>query len=110
MESIIGYIRIYAISSGYSGGIIVTDWYNDGNSNNESVKISVRFLSNEIRSDALAIKVFYKKCSIQENCKVTDRSEELSKQLTEKILGQAAIYEKTNRSKKKRKYINSQLK
>ena len=94
----------------YSGGIIVTDWYNDGNSNNESVKISVRFLSNEIRSDALAIKVFYKKCSIQENCKVTDRSEELSKQLTEKILGQAAIYEKTNRSKKKRKYINSQLK
>ena len=49
----------------YSGGIIVTDWYNDGSSENESVKISIRFLSNEIRSDALSIKVFYKKCSIQ---------------------------------------------
>ena len=80
----------------YSGGIIVTDWYNDGNSDNEAVKISIRFLSNEIRSDALAIKVFYKKCSIQENCQVTDRSEELSNQLTKKILTQAAVYEKTN--------------
>ena len=44
----------------YSGGIIVTDWYNDGDAINESVKISIRFLSNEIRSDALAIKVFIK--------------------------------------------------
>ena len=94
----------------YSGGIIVTDWYNDGNSDNEAVKISIRFLSNEIRSDALAIKVFYKKCSIQENCQVTDRSEELSNQLTKKILTQAAVYQKTNQSKNKKKYINSQLK
>ena len=93
----------------YSGGIIVTDWYNDGSSNDESIKISIRFLSNEIRSDALSIKVFYKKCSIQNNCEVSDRSGELSKQLSKKILSQAAIYEKTNQSKKKRKYINSQL-
>ena len=93
----------------YSGGSIVTDWYNDGSSNDESIKISIRFLSNEIRSDALSIKVFYKKCSIQNNCEVSDRSGELSKQLSKKILSQAAIYEKTNQSKKKRKYINSQL-
>ena len=93
----------------YSGGIIVTDWYNDSSSNDESIKISIRFLSNEIRSDALAIKVFYKKCSIQNNCEVSDRSGELSKQLSKKILSQAAVYEKTNQSKKKRKYINSQL-
>ena len=58
----------------YSGGIIVTDWYSDGNSKNESVKISVRFLSNEVRSDALAIKVFYKNCSVEQSCKITDRS------------------------------------
>ena len=49
----------------YSGGIIVTDWYASEGSVDESVKISVRFLSNEIRSDALSIKVFYKKCSMQ---------------------------------------------
>ena len=93
----------------YSGGIIVTDWYNDGG-NNESVKISIRFLSNEIRSDALAIKVFYKNCSIDQSCKITDRSSALSIDLTKKILGKAAVYEKENQSKNKKKYINEALK
>ena len=65
----------------YSGGILVTDWYSDGNAKNESVKISVRFLSNEIRSDSLAIKVFYKKCSINDTCRISDRSNELSADL-----------------------------
>ena len=89
----------------YSGGIIVTDWYSDGSSENESVKISVRFLSNEIRSDALVVKVFYKNCSMQDTCKVSDRSNELSNELTKKILSKAAIYEKDTQSKKKRKYV-----
>ncbi len=93
----------------YSGGIIVTDWYSDGG-NNESVKISIRFLSNEIRSDALAIKVFYKNCSIDQSCKITDRSSALSIDLTQKILGKAALYEKENQSKNKKKYINEALK
>ena len=44
-------------SANYSGGIVVTDWYSEDNSSNESVKISVRFLTNEIRSDALDINV-----------------------------------------------------
>ena len=91
----------------YSGGIIVTDWYSDGSSENESVKISIRFLSNQVRSDALSIKVFYKNCSMQNNCKVTDRSSQLSAELTKKILAKAAVYEK--QSKKKIKYINDEL-
>ena len=86
----------------YSGGVIVTDWYSDNNENNESVKISIRFLSNEIRSDALVIKVFYKNCSIQQTCKITDRSGALSNELTEKILKKAALYEKEDKSKKKK--------
>ena len=92
----------------YGGGLIVTDWYSD-NDANESVKISIRFLSNDIRADALNIKVFYKKCSIQQNCKITDRSETLSAELTKKILSKAAIYEKEYQSKKKKKYINKNL-
>ena len=44
------------VSANYSGGIIITDWYNDSNSSGQSVKISVRFLSNEVRSDALEVK------------------------------------------------------
>ena len=89
----------------YSGGIIVTDWYSDGSSDNESVKISIRFLSHEIRSDALVVKAFYKNCSMQDDCKISDRSNELSTELTKKILSKAAIYKKDTQSKKKRKYI-----
>tara|TARA_Y100000591_G_C21768589_1_gene664271 strand:+ start:162 stop:716 length:555 start_codon:yes stop_codon:yes gene_type:complete len=93
----------------YSGGIIVTDWYSDGSSNDEAVKISIRFLSNEIRADAVAVKVFYKNCSMQSNCKVSDKSDELSAELTKRILTKAALYEKTSKSKKKSKYINKKL-
>ena len=93
----------------YSGGLIVTDWYSDGSSDNESVKISIRFLSNEIRSDALVVKIFYKNCSMQDNCKVSDRSDELSSELAKKILSKAAIYEKDTVSKKKKKYRNEAL-
>ena len=85
----------------YSGGIIVTDWYTSEGSTNESVKISIRFLSNEIRSDALSIKVFYKNCSIQESCQITDKTSALSNDIEKKILTKAALYEKENNSKKK---------
>ena len=44
----------------YSGGVIVSDWYSDNSKSNESIKISVRFLSNEIRSDSLKIIVHKK--------------------------------------------------
>ena len=94
----------------YSGGIIVTDWYSDGSSENEAVKISIRFLTNEIRSDALVVKVFYKNCSMQNNCKISDRSNELSNELTKKILTQAEVYEQDNQAKKKNpKYRNEAL-
>ena len=87
----------------YSGGVIVTDWYSDSDVNNESVKISIRFLSNEVRSDAVVVKVFYKNCSVQQTCKITDQSGVLSEELTKKILSKAAKYEKENNSKKKKK-------
>ena len=84
----------------YSGGIIVTDWYASESSINESVKISIRFLSNEVRSDALSIKVFYKKCSLQETCQITDKTNVLSNDIEKKILTKAAVYKKENKSKK----------
>ena len=86
----------------YSGGVIVTDWYSDSDVNNESVKISIRFLSNEVRSDAVVVKVFYKNCSVQQTCKITDQSGVLSEELTKKILTKAAKYEKENNSKKEK--------
>ena len=93
----------------YSGGIVVTDWYSDDETSNESIKISIRFLSNEVRADALIVKVFYKNCSVQQTCKITDRSGILAEELSKKILTKAAVYEKENKSKKKKKYINKQL-
>ena len=92
-------------SVNYSGGIIVTDWYSDGESLNESVKISIRFLTNEVRTDALDIKVFYKKCAQTINCKVTETSGNIVTELKKKILKKAAIYsEETKKKSKDNKY------
>ena len=101
MASLFRYLEFMPLSlANYSGGIIVTDWYSSGNTNDESVKISIRFLSNEIRSDALSIKVFYKKCSIQESCQILDRTGALANDLEKKILTKAAVYEKEKKSDK----------
>ena len=65
-------------SVNYSGGIIITDWYSDGDSLDESVKISIRFLTNEVRADALDIKIFYKKCNQVASCKISQKTGSLS--------------------------------
>jgi len=66
------------VSANYSGGIVITDWYSENNTPNESVKISVRFLTNEIRSDALDINVFLKKCSQNlTNCSISKNNNDL---------------------------------
>ena len=91
----------------YSGGIIVTDWYSEGNNLNEAIKISVRFLTNEVRSDALDIKIFYKKCSSLESCAVTQQQGVLVAELSKKILTKAAIYKKQSKDKDYKPYIGS---
>ena len=92
------------MSANYSGGIIISDWYS-ANSNNESIKITIRFLSNEIRADALEIKLFTKKCGIQSNCKITENNGKIVKDIKKKILKEAAIYEKELTKKNKKKYL-----
>ena len=88
-------------SVNYSGGIIITDWYSDGNNQNESVKISIRFLTNEIRSDALDIKIFTRKCKNNlMNCKVIETNKVLITELKKEILKKAALYESQKKNKK----------
>jgi hypothetical protein len=61
-------------SVNYSGGVIISDWYSSKKNSKESIKVSIRFLTNEIRSDALDIKVFNRKCNESLiDCKITDR-------------------------------------
>ena len=82
-------------SANYSGGIVITDWYSENNSPNESVKISVRFLTNEIRSDALDINVYLKKCSENSNnCSISKNNNDLVADLNLSILKKATKYQK----------------
>ena len=86
-------------SVNYSGGIIVTDWYTNNQEANETIKISIRFLTNEIRSDALDIKIFKKICDINNKCVISDYSGELIKELKKKILKTAKTYEVQTKDK-----------
>ena len=87
-------------TANYSGGIIVTDWYSDNQNLNENIKITVRFVINEIRSDALNLKIFYKNCDSSNQCKITEKNGELSKELKKQILKKATIYEQEAKAKK----------
>ena len=91
-------------SVNYGGGIIITDWYSDNNSLNESVKISIRFLTNEVRADALDIKIFYKKCNQVASCKISQKTGSLSAELKKEILSKATIYKKQKKNKNFRAY------
>ena len=87
----------------YSGGIISTDWYNEGTTTDESIKISVRFLTNEIRADGIKVIVHKKKCSISQECRVTKITSALENELQVAILKKAVIFEKEARSKNRKK-------
>ena len=87
----------------YSGGMIISDWYTDNNKNNESIKISIRFLSNEVRSDSIKIIVHKKTCQSNQNCKVSLlNNSKISQELQSTIIRKAAIFEKDSKTKKKK--------
>ena len=92
-------------SVNYSGGILVTDWYSTDNSD-DSIKISIRFLSNEIRSDALDIKVFSRSCKALSNCIISEKPGNLILELNSKILKTAAVYEKQQKDANFKPYID----
>ena len=88
----------------YSGGIITTDWYSEGTSLDESIKITVRFLTNEIRSDGIRIIVHKKRCDIQQQCSIKKISSTLEQELQVAILKKATIFQRDyNKTKKKYK-------
>ena len=91
-------------SVNYSGGIIITDWYSENSTPEESVKISIRFTTNEIRSDAIKIKIFNRKCSNNLlNCKFTQTNDLLVKELKKEILKRTTLSDEKNKKEKKKK-------
>ena len=84
----------------YSGGVIITDWYNDGAGSSEQIKITLRFLSNEIRSDSIKIIVHKKKCSATNNCYVNIlNNSKINSELLSAIVKKAALFEKEKKKK-----------
>ena len=91
------------LSVNYSGGIIVTDWYSSEESlSSESIKISIRFLTNEVRADALDIKVFNRKCNNVSNCIISQVNDELAPELKKQILKKATLYKQEAKEKDKK--------
>ena len=86
-------------SVNYSGGIIITDWYNNNNNPEESIKISIRFLTNEIRSDSLNVKVYTKNCETLNKCTINEDNPEIKNKLITTILAKASKY-KQDKNKK----------
>ena len=88
----------------YSGGIIITDWFS-GNSKVENekreLKITVRFLTNEIRSDALDIRIHERLCNLDSiyDCNTNKITSNLENEIKLAILKKAAILEKQSLKK-----------
>jgi hypothetical protein len=106
------------VNASYSGGIIITDWFNGGSENNQAntrdLKITVKFLSNEIRSDALDVIIHERVCNeIKTNCSTALVESKISNEIKLAILKKAAFFEKNKtdeivkENKKKRPQTNN---
>ena len=83
----------------YGGGIIITEWYNSPETPNQSLKIMVQFLTNEIRADGIKVNVYEKKCSNQNNCSSSLIETEISSEIKLEILKKAALIKKLDLQK-----------
>ena len=74
----------------YSGGIIITDWYGNINNSEKSkqIKITVRFLSDELSSSSLQI-INHQKICEQDKCTTTLGGNLLNDEIKEKIITSA---------------------
>ena len=89
----------------YSGGIIITEWYSEGISNDEAIKITVRFLSNEIRADGLTIIIHKRVCNKFQQCTVAKIKSALEEEVKLAILKTATLLEKGKYETNKKEYI-----
>ena len=85
----------------YSGGIIITDWYNDSGNPNEAIKITLRFLSNEIQSNSIKVIVHNKNCRPSVSCTVSEIDSNIKFELQKSIISKAAKLEKESKNSKK---------
>jgi len=89
----------------YSGGIIITEWYSEGTANDEAIKITVRFLSNEVRADGLTIIIHKRVCNKFQQCTVAKIKSTLEEEVKLAILKTATLLEKGKYETNKKEYI-----
>ena len=84
----------------YSGGIIITDWFSE-REDQDPIKITIRFLSNEIRADGIKVVIHKKICKEKQidNCKIMKIESTLSQEIKLAILKKAAIIHENERMK-----------
>ena len=75
----------------YSGGIIITDWFSDKNLPKESMKITIKFLSNEIRADGIKILIHKKTCNEVNNCSTEKVESKIAEEIKLAILKKATL-------------------
>ena len=91
----------------YGGGIIITDWYNNSNNNDTSIKIMVQFLSNEVRADGIKVTVYNKDCRLDggvSNCQTNINEGEVAQEIKMAILKKAALYKNDDLKKLRKEY------
>ena len=89
----------------YAGGLIISDWYSDNNPN-ESIKITLRFLDNEVRVDAIKVLIHKKTCN-NNNCQIKQIESDLAFDIRDKVLKKAALLVKNDKEKTKSKKTKS---
>ena len=92
----------------YGGGVIITDWFGEDNTE-EEIKIAIRFLTNEIRSDAIKVIIHKKKCKTFNNCKITQIENSTNNEIKFAILKLAAEIKKVDLAKTKEGNTNYKL-
>ena len=73
----------------YSGGIIITDWYTEGKLNREQIKIQIRFVSTDLRSESIQVISYKKICETNNECTNIAGNENFNREIKDLIINTA---------------------
>jgi hypothetical protein len=90
------------INADYSGGVIIYDWYAASNNSNEQIKVTVRFLDNELRANSIKVIAHKKTCNSSGVCSNSSLDEKFSNSVEESIIASARAL-KIEEAKKEKK-------
>ena len=84
----------------YTGGVIITDWYNSSNSN-ESIKISIFINSARLETNSFDVKSFKKTCTTATNYQTVNLASDFNQKIKDKVLEKARVISVKKETNKK---------